>query len=200
MLDFHELRLVAGMRAGRQEAFAELYDRYAGRLLGYALRLCGTRAEAEDLVQETLVAAWAGREGFHGRVKLLSWLLGILSRRRRDLSRHREVLTVSATVEEGGIEPVDQAAPGRSLESSVIDRITLDAALASLELPFREALLLVHSQGLTYREAAEVMGEPAGTVKWRVSEALKAVERRLAEGEEEIHGLQQISVGTAGGS
>ena len=84
------------------------------------------------------------------------------------------------------------------LESGVLDRLTLDAALATLDLPFREALILIHSQGLTYNEAAEVLGEPAGTVKWRVSEALKSVRRQLAECEEEINGLRQTSAEAVG--
>ena len=57
MIDFHELRLISKMRAGRPEACTEIYDRCSTRLLSYALRLAGDRAEAEDLLQETMLAA-----------------------------------------------------------------------------------------------------------------------------------------------
>jgi len=198
MIDFHEIGLVSKLRAGKPEAYAEVYDRYSTRLMGYALRLSGDRGDAEDLLQETLLAAWHGREAFHGKVKLLSWLLGILTRRWRDRCRHRQVDTVSQALQDGEIEAKASGWPESRLETAVIDRLMMDKALATLELPFREALLLIHSQGLTYREAAEVLDEPVGTVKWRVSEALKRVQRRFAACEEEIDGLQRTSAGTVG--
>jgi RNA polymerase sigma-70 factor (ECF subfamily) len=198
MIDFHELRLISKMRAARSDAYTELYDRYSTRLLSYALRLAGDRAEAEDLLQETMLAAWRGRETFQAKVKLLSWLLGIMSRRWRDRCRHRRVTTVSLTVEDGGMELPIPPSSGSSLETGVLDRLTLDTALATLDLPFREALLLIHSQQLSYKEAAEVLGEPVGTVKWRVSEALKRVQRQLAACEEEIDELRQTSAEAVG--
>lgn len=193
MIDFYELGLIARMRAGRPEAFAELYDRYARRLKGYALRLSGDNSDAEDLVQETLLAAWQGRETFRGRVKLLSWLLGIASRRWRDRCRQRSVSTISLTLQEGEFEIPSQEAPHKSLEKEVILQLTLEAALATLELPFRDALLLVHSQGMTYKEAAEILAEPIGTVKWRVSAALKKIKQKLTDSEEEFDELQQAA-------
>jgi DNA-directed RNA polymerase specialized sigma24 family protein len=60
-----------------------------------------------------------------------------------------------------------------------VETVVLDQALQMLDEPFREALLLVHSQGLTYREAAELRGEPVGTVKWRVSEAARRLRQIL---------------------
>ncbi len=190
MIDIQDIRLIARLQTGKPEVYAELYDRYGPRLMSYGLRLCGDRSDAEDLVQETILAAWNGRAGYQRKVKLLSWLLGILSRRWREKGRRPRLSTVSLSTDEG---EADIPASGPCLESGVIDRLTIDAAIATLDVPFREALLLVHSQGLTYREAADVLGEPAGTVKWRVSEALKRVQRQLAICEEEIDGLQQAS-------
>jgi RNA polymerase sigma-70 factor (ECF subfamily) len=198
MIDFHEIRLIAKMRAGGPEAYTEIYDRYAARLMSYALRVTGDRAEAEDLLQETILAAWHGRETFHGNARLLSWLLGIMSRRWRDRCRHRQVTTVSLTMEGDEIELPASVRAGARLETGVIERLSLDAALAVIDLPFREALLLIHSQQLTYKEAAEILGEPVGTVKWRVSEALKRVHRQLAACEEEIDELRQTSAGAVG--
>ncbi len=193
MIDFYQLRLNSRMRAGRPEAFAELYDLYASRLKGYALRLAGNSAEAEDLVQETFLAAWQARESYKGKVQILSWLLGIASRRWRDRCRHKIVPTVSMTQQEGDREfPVSNAF-GNSLEMNTVRQLTLTDALATLELPFREALLLIYSQGLTYKEAAEILEEPIGTVKWRVFESLKKVRQALTESEEEFNELQQTS-------
>ena len=193
MIDFQELKLIRKMSAGDQEAFAELYSRFGSRLLSYALRITGNRAEAEDLLQDTLFSAWQGRDSFRGRAKLLSWLLGIMSRRWRDRLRRQKIPIVSLTHEEGGDEITLPTSNSDSLESGVVDRITLDTALGELELPFREALLLIHSQRLTYREAAEVLNEPIGTVKWRVSVALRIVRLQLTEAEEELNGMQQTA-------
>jgi RNA polymerase sigma-70 factor (ECF subfamily) len=197
MIDFHQIRLVSRMRSGRPEAFTELYDRYASRLKGYALSLTGNNADADDLVQETLMAAWQGRETFLGRASLLSWLLGVASRIWRDRCRRRHVATISLSEQDGERDIPISDTPEKCLEMQVIQHITLEAALATLDLPFREALLLVHSQGLTYREASEVLGEPIGTVKWRVSEGLTKVKRQLAKYEEEFDELHQTSVSAA---
>ncbi len=193
MIDFYQFRLISRMRVGRPEAFAELYELYAPRLKGYALRLTGNNAEAEDLVQETLLAAWQARESYKGKVKIISWLLGIASRRWRDRCRHKSVPTVSMTQQDGECEyPVSNSLEN-SLEMNTVRQLTLADALATLELPFREALLLIHSQGLTYKEASEILEEPVGTVKWRVFEALKKVRQALTESEEEFDELQQTS-------
>ena len=153
MINFHEIGLISRMRAGRPDAYKELYDTYVARLMGYARQLSGDRGEAEDLVQETILAAWKGRDTFHGNAKLLSWLLGIMSRRWRDRCRHRRVATVSIPMQEGETEPSIAVDPGTGLETEVINRVMMDEALAALELPLREALLLIrsHPQNCLYR-------------------------------------------------
>ena len=81
--------LIAGIRAGDPQAFRRLYDTYADRVMGFVLRLTGSRTETEDIVQEVFVAAYASRASFQGRSQLLTWLLGITSRRWRDRCRQR---------------------------------------------------------------------------------------------------------------
>ncbi|MFN3650583.1 MAG: sigma factor-like helix-turn-helix DNA-binding protein [Armatimonadota bacterium] len=69
--------------------------------------------------------------------------------------------------------------------------LLLTQGIEALEPSFREALLLVMSQGLTYREAAEITGEPIGTVKWRVSEASRRMRRFLEAAEEDANDVHQ---------
>ena len=71
-----------------------------------------------------------------------------------------------------------------------MNALTMETALAKLDAPAREALLLVVSQGLTYREAADVMEEPVGTTKWRVSQATRKMAALLNAVEEEFHEMQ----------
>lgn len=176
-----ERRLAGRIRVGDPQAFRDLYDAYGARLLGYALRLTGTREEAEDLVQETFVAAYAGRATFARKARLVSWLLGIATRRWRDKARRYAPQTV----------PLDDLPHGPGMERGVVDAITLAHMLGKLDEPLREALLLVRSQGLTYAEAAEALGEPEGTVKWRVSEATRRAQKLLNGMDGEFDGLQR---------
>ena len=189
--------LIAGIRAGDPQAFRRLYDTYADRVMGFVLRLTGSRTETEDIVQEVFVAAYASRASFQGRSQLLTWLLGIASRLWRDRCRQRTPQTTTLFAEEvaEGTASHDAAVlfSPRSLETDVINALTLADALARLEPLFREALLLVASQGLTYREAAEIMDEPIGTVKWRVAQATRRMSRLLDAVEEECNAMQQSS-------
>jgi RNA polymerase sigma-70 factor, ECF subfamily len=169
MMTLDERRMAGRIRAGEPQAFRDLYDAYGARLLGYALRLAGSREEAEDLVQETFVAAYSGRETFQGNAKLISWLLGIATRRWRDRGRRYCPPTVS----------LDDRTHDGGIEQGVVNAICLAEALGRLEPPFREALLLVRSQGLTYAEAAGITGEPEGTVKWRVYKASRRAQKLL---------------------
>lgn len=170
------------LRSGDPRAFDRLYGELGPCVLGYLLRLTGgSRAEAEDLVQETFLAAYAGRANFHGRSQPLAWLLGIAHRRWRD-GRRGKPPPVSLP------DAFDTAAPGVMLAERVADAATLERALLALSDAERAALLLVVVQGLTYREAAEVTGEPIGTVKWRVHEATRTLRRLLSDAYEEQHG------------
>lgn len=169
----------AQVRAGSAAAFDSLFARYAPRVMGYALRMTGgDRAEAEDMVSETFLAGYAGRATYQGRSRPLAWLLGIASRRWRDKKRKPcpKVVPFAAEDEEAG-------GTTEGPEKTVVQSLTLNAALDHLEPLYREALLLVAVQGLTYREAAEVMGEPVGTVKWRVHEATRRMRGLLETSE-----------------
>ncbi len=171
-------KLLDAVRDGDRAAFDKLFGRYAPRVLAFALHLThGCRADAEDLTQETFVAAFHGAEGFRGGARLLTWLLGIAVRRHRDAGRKERPTLV--------LLREDDPAPGRSVEDGAVEGVAFRRALATLDAPLREAFLLVAAQGLTHREAAEVLGAPVGTVKWRVAEATKRLRARLSEGEEE---------------
>jgi RNA polymerase sigma-70 factor (ECF subfamily) len=180
-MTFDERRLEAGIKAGDPQAFRDLYDAYGARVLGYALRLTACREEAEDLLQDTFVACFSGRSSFHGRSRLISWLLGIATRRWRDRGRRHVLQTV----------PLDDRPNGPGIERGVVDALSLSQALGRLEPPFREALLLVRSQGLTYEEAAAIVGEPVGTVKWRVHEAARRTQQFLNEMDGESDEVQR---------
>jgi RNA polymerase sigma-70 factor (ECF subfamily) len=188
-----ERQLAARIRSGDPEGFRMLYDLHAARLLGYLLRLTNNRTEAEDLVQEVFLAAYTGRAGFQGYGRVISWLLGIATRRWRDRTRYRVAAPASLDALEYNGAMECEAATGAGVEAAVLDTLTLTRALARLEPPFREALLLVRSQGMTYAEAAAILEEPVGTVKWRVSEATRQMQRILETVDGEFDEMQRQS-------
>lgn len=159
-----------------RDRFACLYENYGRDVLGILLRLTnGNRSEAEDLTQETFLAAFRGQNSFSGRVPMRAWLVGIAARRWRD-SRRRPTLPTTALLE----EPSISANP----ESTVTDRAALASALAQLPDDQQTAILLVLAQGLTYREAAAILKIPIGTLKWRVAEASKRLRTLLSDDDE----------------
>lgn len=190
MLFFEERRFRAKIQAGDHATFDALFERHAAQVLGFLLPLTGSRAEAEDLVQDVFLAAYHSHATFGGRVKPVSWLLGIAVRRWRDDGR-RGRLDILALDDDQTAGECEGGFPRQAaLADQILDAVTLSQALSTLATPFREALLLVASQGFTYREAAGILGEPVGTVKWRVSEASRRMRGLLTAGEEEKDELQ----------
>src|SRR5712671_4848165 len=83
----HEDELVHAARAGDTNAFAAIAERFRGELQLHCYRIVGSVQDAEDLVQETLLAAWRGLEGFEGRTSVRSWLYRIATNRSIDALR-----------------------------------------------------------------------------------------------------------------
>jgi RNA polymerase sigma-70 factor, ECF subfamily len=178
-MTFRDVGRIAKFRQGDQHAFREIYNLHAPRVMTFLTRLTGDRAEAEDLLQEVFVAAYQGRDGFKGTTKMLGWLLGIAVRRWRD--RRRRHSPEIADVGQDGVEAFADESASARVEDGVVASITLDEALGLLDPLYREALLLVAGQGLTYAEAAAITGEPIGTVKWRVSIATRKLRQQLLD-------------------
>jgi RNA polymerase sigma-70 factor (ECF subfamily) len=176
-----ERRLIARFQKGDCAAFDTLYATYAARVLAFALPLVGGhRADAEDLVQETFIAAYQARNSFRANSRVLTWLLGIAHRRFRDSSRRRQPLVFSLSA---GEDFPNAALP--SLESRVLSEIRYLQALALLEESQRTAFVLVASQGLTHKEAAALLETPVATVKWRVAQATRHLRITLSRDEKE---------------
>jgi RNA polymerase sigma-70 factor (ECF subfamily) len=134
-------------------------------LRAFAVSMCGDPVRADDLVQETLVKAWAHQASFQEGSNLRAWLFTILrnsylSDRRK---RRREV-------EDGdGSRAAQLAVYPR--QQGAIDLADLRVALARLSDEQREALILIGAAGLSYEEAAEICECPVGTMKSRVNRA-----------------------------
>lgn len=166
------------VRRGEPAAFDRLYEGFAPRVLGYLLRLTSNRADAEDLLQETFLAAYEGRKGYALRSQPLAWLLGIARRRWRDGQRNRHP-TESP--------PEELAAPGNFTEAVNAD-LAASTLLAHLPVADREIIFLSVIQQLSYREIAVIIEKPVGTVKWRAAESLKRLRQLSLADQEETSG------------
>jgi len=159
--------------------FATMYAQHGERIYRFCFRLCGRQADAEDLTQEVFLAAFQGLNGFAERSSLTTWLYKIALYRWNRLRPQWQPDDVSW---EDTAEAEDaQSDPSRT----GLHRISLDAALAQLPDDLHDAFLLIKAEGLKYREAAQVLDVPQGTVQWRVSEAVRRLRALLNDGEKE---------------
>lgn len=170
----------------RQQLFEEQALPYIDRLYSAALRYTRNPADAEDLVQETFAKAYSAFHQFEPGTNLRAWLYRILTntyineyrkrQRRPDEYPQEEIDDFSLYDWIGGA--------GRSAEHEVLDRITADEvrhALADLPETFRLAVYLADVEGFSYKEIADIMGTPVGTVMSRLHRGRKALQRALAE-------------------
>lgn len=171
--------LVLAIRSGDTDAFCALYHRYDKRLFGYIRRYVSQRERAEDLLQEVFVTVLEDRGLDPRQGKVGAWLFTVARNRAlnvlRDASRAAKGDRAWHSVEgcgDGPGSPEERVAKGQSL-------MRADDALQALPNEQREALLLRHLGELSYREIAELMAVPEGTVKSRVHHALRALQQRL---------------------
>ncbi|NJP69068.1 sigma-70 family RNA polymerase sigma factor [Streptomyces spiramenti] len=171
--------LLAASGTGDQAAFAELYDRVAGRVLTTALAVVRDRSLAEDVAQETLLDVWRNAARYHPeRGGGWGWVLRITHRRAVDRVRHEQAL--SAREERfqrtDAFHPYD---PVAEYVDRAADGETVLAGLDSLTALQREAITLAFYEGLSYPQVARQLDLPLGTVKTRMRDGLKRLRTRL---------------------
>jgi RNA polymerase sigma-70 factor (ECF subfamily) len=168
--DLDDAALVNRCRTGDTAAFGILAERHRRVLLSVAYRLLGDREDARDATQSAFVKVFEHLDGYDPGRRFFSWIYAILRneclnilRARRDTGPVEDELTARAT-------PFDAAEAAERHQH-------LQAALLSLPVEQREAIVLRHFAGLSYEEIAGTVGVPAKTVKSR----LYAGRQRLGE-------------------
>jgi RNA polymerase sigma-70 factor (ECF subfamily) len=164
-----------------QAAFARYVLPEVDLLLRVARSLARRPADAEDLVQDTLIRAFQGIGGFDG-AHPRAWLLTIM--RNTEINRHRrrrpELLDdQDATFERlAATEGQDEKTPEGLVVGETFDTVVSDG-LAALPDRFRQIVTLVDVHGLSYAEASEALGVPVGTVMSRLHRARARMRQRL---------------------
>jgi len=153
------------------EAFHTLIDRHAAAMLRVAGTLVKGTQDAEDLLQETFLAAFRGLGTFEGRASVKTWLYAILFRQAANFRRKRGLPSLALS---------DDAPMTMPSHIDVIDAsLDLHAALARLPDDFRAILILRELDGLSYDEIATVLELPRGTVESRLHRARTALRKLL---------------------
>src|SRR5262249_30473398 len=147
-------------------ALRVLYDRCAGRVLAIALRVLGSRGDAEEIVQEVFIQVW-NRAGDYDpeRGGALAWVVTMARSRAIDRLRSRGAQARAAAALDP--DPLTPPPPSELAEERQL-RERVGAALATLPVEQRRAIELAYFEGLSQSEIAGVTGDPLGTVKTRV--------------------------------
>jgi RNA polymerase sigma-70 factor (ECF subfamily) len=172
-----------------QATFAEQAMPLMSSLYSGALRMTRNPADADDLVQETYLRAYRGFGGFQEGTNLKAWMYRILTntyinsyrakQRRPDETDLDEVEDLYLYRRLGGLEA---ARSGRSAEDELMDTFSeaeVKSAIEDLPENFRMAVLLADVEGFSYKEIAEILDIPIGTVMSRLHRGRKALQKAL---------------------
>ena len=172
-----------------QSTFADQAMEYMSSLYNAALRMTRNPADAEDLVQETYLKAYRAFGRFEEGTNLKAWLYRILTntfinsyrskKRRPEQTELDEVEDLYLYRRLGGLEAVTA---GRSAEEEVLDHFTdsdVKAAVEALPEQFRMAVLLADVEGFSYKEIAEILDVPIGTVMSSLHRGRKTLQKVL---------------------
>src|SRR5215469_5972173 len=171
----------------------ELADRFEreamphrAQLLRTAMQMTRHAQDAEDLVQEAIARACAGFSGFTAGTNIRAWLHRIMLNAFINgyQKRQREPLLTTATIEQlqAGSHVGGTSTVAPSAEESVLSRLPAEAlvdALRALPADFRQVMYLIDVEGFSYRETAEIMNTPLGTVMSRLHRARMSLRTQL---------------------
>ena len=170
-----------------QATFVEDTEPIMSSLVSTAMRMTNNRADAEDLVQETYLRAFRSYESFNAGTNLRAWLFRILTN--THINRYRAKKRRPEESELGDIDDFylyrrlhNQGSRGRSAEDELMDLFSESEVVEAVEaLPesYRMAVLLADVEGFAYKEIAEILDVPIGTVMSRLHRGRKALEKEL---------------------
>lgn len=180
MRDLTDEELLGRLARGEQKALSELYDRYSRPVYSTGMRLLGDASLAEDLVQDVFLRVWRRAETYEpSRGRFSTWLYGISRNRAFDLHRRQRARPLSDGPE--GLERKSAISTPELDPQARVDGWDVAQALSSLPSQYREILVMAYYEGLTQPEISRRTGLPLGTVKTRVTAALRRLRSVMPE-------------------
>ena len=176
--EMDDAELVVAARAGDQSAFTELITRHRNRMWAVCLNITSNPADAEDALQDTLVAAWQNIHKFRGEAKFTTWIHRVAANAALSIVRKRKADTdivdfndpERPVLVDDGPTPFDE-------HLALSDQLRL--ALGELSDDFREVLVLREFADMSYDEIADHQGVPVQTVRSRLNRARKQLAERI---------------------
>jgi RNA polymerase sigma-70 factor (ECF subfamily) len=176
-----EAHFVAASKKGDQDAFAQLVQHHQRRVFNLVFRMLQQYEEANEVTQETFLAAWQGLPSFRGEARFSTWLYRIayncalkqLEHRKRDRAIQLEVQAEHIVANVSREQRVDAELETRARQALVHEH------LAKLPAKYRIVLVLRHLQDMTYEEMAEILTLPIGTIKTHLFRARNLLKERL---------------------
>jgi RNA polymerase sigma-70 factor, ECF subfamily len=178
---------MAAYQAGNQDAFRELFDRYAGRVYGFLVRRLGDVATAEDLHQEAFLRLHRARDSYNPERPFRPWLFAIVhnlvndtlrSRRRAPMTEPLDALQSPHTQDRNPEGPITNQSPEKIFAARESTR-ALSSALSALPSDEATVLILARFEGLSYEDIGSVIGRSAPAAKQLAYRALKRVRSEL---------------------
>jgi RNA polymerase sigma-70 factor (ECF subfamily) len=182
-VDRDDKALVRQAQRGDHEAFATLVTRHQRYVYNLAYRLLRNMDEAADLTQEAFLRAWRGLSGFRGDSKFTTWLYRIVTNLcyNRLPGLQRQIAEADVDSAHALAQPADQTPPA-AIERRE-QRAWLHRQIAALPKKYQLVITLFYLQELSYREIAQVLDVPLGTVKTHLHRARAQLKRQIQRSE-----------------
>ncbi len=173
-----ERRVLKALRQGRREAYEEVVAEHYASIYRLLLFLTRDASRAEDMTQEAFASAWGAIGDFRGEASIKTWLRRIAYNLFLDSQRRRQrAESLVDRLRQGGPDAADDPL-SRVMADEHLARMY--RAMDSLDGDERAVLLLHYMDGLSYREMARVLHQPAGTLKWLTHQALEKLRTQVA--------------------
>ncbi len=170
--------LVRRSAGGDRAAFTALVTRHEAPLYRFAVRTCGGEREAEDAVQDGLLAAWRGAATYRGESSARTWLFQVVVNACHRRHRRRAGHTEPAPMEAAAAVAAEQSGPDERAGARQVGR-AIDLALAGMSAEAREVLLLRDVEGLSGDETAAALGVGLAAMKSRLHRARLELKERV---------------------
>ena len=170
---------------GNDAAFTTIYNKYKKRIFGFLIKMTNDRSLAEDLLQETFLAALRNSHQFDRRRSLLSWFFGIAHKKTIDYYRHVKVENNHQSDIKKSIG-TKHSAPDETIENNYIRSVISDA-IQTLDPQQKSVFLLREAGGIAFKDIAIILNCPINTALGRMRLALKNIRKELEK--RGIHGV-----------
>ena len=175
--------MMSSIKEDQKKAFQDLLMPQLGALYRTALRMTRRREDAEDLVQETIMKAYAAFDRFEPGTNFRAWIFKILTNtfindyyRVRDREKHS---SLEEMVEDVNFQPQFEGFTPEEMLLNTLTREDVLRAIESLPLEFRSVVILTLVEGFSYKETAEILDIPIGTVMSRLHRGRKILQKLL---------------------